>query len=830
MEQARDDDPHAPRKLPDLTAVPEDERDRVWFEHYYQGDHVPQLTVRAVLMGMALGGVMSLSNLYVGLKTGWGLGVAITACILSYAIWSSFVKVGLARTHMSVLENNCMQSTASSAGYSTGGTMVSAIAAYLIITGENMPMAVLFCWTAFLALLGVSIAVPMKRQMINREQLKFPSGIAAAETLRSLHAAGGESILKARALFGTMAGGAVIKWFVEGNAGFMAKLGEWSHNGNWFVGWGLRPDFETFGKVAIPYEASLPIKLGGRHAEEWGIAVPVDPMMIAAGALVGLRTGVSMAIGAVVVWFVLAPSLDQGGVFTRMKVGDTVTGLNEPIAGLVAAPSPARGEADQGLDAALAALAALPAAGDPSRQAHRRDVARLWAARVDGASDAASAALASAATLGAPALSTKDAASASTGLGPLGEQARAAVGAGEAAREAARRLGFVREAMADDAAGAAAVAGVLTAAEAADVARSGAMRHADKVAGGAKALAGLADHGALPVSMIRKWALWTGSAMMVTGGLTAFAFQWQSIVRALSGLGALFRSASKQGEPDPLEAIEVPNSWFLGGTAVAAAGCVAVMQYEWGIAWYWGLVSIAFAFVLSLVACRATGETDITPIGAMGKVTQLFYGMVIPQNATANLMTAGVTAGAAGSAADLLTDLKSGYLLGANPRQQTIAQALGIVAGTLVVVPVWYVLVPDASAIGAESKNFPAPSAEVWASVSKLLANGIDSLDPTVLTGMMIGGVLGVLLTVTEQLAPPNVRAWIPSATGLGLACVINFSDSMAFLIGALLAWAWERANLRAADLYVVPVASGIIAGESIMGIAIALMGASGLL
>jgi GTPase SAR1 family protein len=48
-----------------------------------------------------------------------------------------------------------------------------------------------------------------------------------------------------------------------------------------------------------------------------------------------------------------------------------------------------------------------------------------------------------------------------------------------------------------------------------------------------------------------------------------------------------------------------------------------------------------------------------------------------------NLMTAGVTAGAAGSAADLLTDLKSGYLLGANPRKQFIAQAWGIVAGTL---------------------------------------------------------------------------------------------------------------------------------------------------
>jgi OPT family oligopeptide transporter len=666
-------------KLPNLLEVPEDERDRVWFEHYYQGDHVPQLTARAVVMGMVLGGVMSLSNLYVGLKTGWGLGVAITACILSYAIWSSFVKAGLAKTNMSVLENNCMQSTASSAGYSTGGTMVSAIAAYLLITGENMPFGVLACWTAFLALLGVSIAVPMKRQMINREQLAFPSGIAAAETLRSLHAAGGEAILKARALFGTMALGALIKWFVEGNAALMTKLG-----------------LPGLAKLAIPAEWTLPVRIGKRSGEELGLGIPVDPIMVAGGALVGLRTSISMAVGAVAVYAVLQPWLDAQNVFVEMKLLDLGAQLRDAKAALAAAATP---EASAALQAKIEALSAS--------EAHVR------------------------------------------------------------------------------------------------------------------------ESGVVPASMIRKWALWSGSAMMVTGGLTAFAFQWRSIVRAFAGLGALF-STRKDAAEDPLARIEVPNSWFAIGTVVSGAGCVAVMQFQWGIAWYWGILSIGFAFVLSLVACRATGETDITPIGAMGKVTQLFYGVTLPQNATANLMTAGVTAGAAGSAADLLTDLKSGYLLGANPRKQAIAQALGIIAGTLVVVPVWYVLVPNAQAIGAESKNFPAPSAEVWASVAKLLANGLDSLHPTIRAGMAIGAVLGILLTLVEQLAPAHVRKWVPSATGLGLACVINFSDSIAFLLGALIAWAYEKRDSAKAELYVVPVSSGIIAGESIMGIVIALSGAFG--
>lgn len=632
-------------KVEDLINVPPDDRDRVWFHKFYQGTTIPQLTPRAVAMGMVLGSIMSLSNLYVGLKTGWGLGVAITSCILSYALWNAFIKMGIAKNEMSILENNCMQSTASSAGYSTGGTMVSAIAAYLMITGQQMPFWVLFFWTAFLALLGVCMAVPMKRQMINTEQLKFPSGIAAAETLRSLHAAGNEAMLKAKSLFLSMGIGAFIKWFIEGMPALLAKMG-----------------MEDKAKyLSIPYELPLPIHINGKEGEKYGLGLPTDPVMIAAGAITGLRTGLSMAFGAVILFGIIGPILDNQHIFAEMK--------------------------------ALGAIAS------------------------------------------------------------------------------------------------------------------------DTVSPG----------------NIRKWGLWTGSAMMVSAGLTSFALQWRSIARALGGFTSLF-SSKKDEKKDELAEIEVPNSWFAIGTVVAAIGCIIIMQTQWGVQWYWGIFAVIMSFFLSLVACRATGETDTTPIGAMGKVTQLFYGVAIPSNTVANLMTAGVTAGAAGSSADLLTDLKSGYLLGANPRQQFIAQAWGIIAGTIVVVPVWYVLVPDAKAIGAESKMFPAPAAEVWASVANLLSKGLASIHPTILNGIIAGALIGIILTLLDAFLPKEVKKWLPSATGIGLAFVINFTDSMAFLIGALLAYAYEKRNPEKADLYVVPVSSGIIAGGSILGIVIALLGAAGIL
>src|SRR5438105_13216530 len=148
-----------------------EEIERQWYERVYRGrgDRMRQLTWRAVLMGSVLGGVLSLTNLYIGLKAGWGFGVAIRACILSYAIWTGLLKIGVVRTPMTILENNCMQSTASSAGYSTGGTLVSAFAAYIIVNGQSMSVPLMLAWVFFIAVFGVTMAFSMMRQMINIE-------------------------------------------------------------------------------------------------------------------------------------------------------------------------------------------------------------------------------------------------------------------------------------------------------------------------------------------------------------------------------------------------------------------------------------------------------------------------------------------------------------------------------------------------------------------------------------------------------------------------------------------------------------------------------------
>ncbi|MBI2604580.1 MAG: OPT/YSL family transporter [Deltaproteobacteria bacterium] len=598
--------------------------ERVWFETVYQGDRVPQFTLRATVMGAFLGGFMSLSNLYVGLKTGWGLGVAITACILSYAIYKTLMTAfpRLFKTEMSILENNCMQSTASSAGYSTGGTMTSAIAAYLIVTGNHIPWPVLAMWTFFLAVLGVFIAIPMKRQMINIDQLKFPSGIAAAETLKSLHATGDEAAIKARSLGISGLFGALVTWFRDGGKPF-----------------------------AIPGFMPIPGTINGLAFAKWTISFELSTIMIAAGAIMGWKIAWSMLFGGILNYGILAPWMVKLGAIDATKLG---------------------------------------------------------------------------------------------------------------------------------------------------------------------------------YRAIVSWSTWAGASIMVTSGLLSFAFNWRTIVRAFGSMTKMFKGGSEAAQKtDPMAAIEVPMKWFLSGTVFAGLGCMWLLHTYFGTTIWMGFFAVVLTFFLSIVACRATGESDITPVGAMGKITQLFFGAVAPSKLVTNLMTASVTAGAAGSAADLLTDLKSGYLLGANPRRQFLAQFIGVFAGVIVVVPAFYVLVPTAASLGTD--QWPAPSAQIWAAVAKLLASGIESLHPTARMGILVGGTAGIVITLAEKFLPRAAR-FIPSATGIGLAFVIPFFNSLSMFIGALIALVLEKKKPAFAERYVIPVSSGLIAGESIMGIIVALLAASGVI
>ena len=289
-----DDDALAP-ELPPLpeTATPE-EKDLHWFQNVYRGDRMPQLTVRAVLMGGLLGMLMSVSNLYTTLKVGWSFPVAITSCVISYLVWNAIRTIAAGRvSQMSILENNCMQSTASSAGYSTGATIATAFGALLLLDPQHrhQPWLVVGSFTLVTAVMGVFLAIPMKRQMINHEQLAFPSGIAAATTLRSLYSRGTEAVKKAYSLVIALVAGAVVGILNTAEDQFVAL-------GRFFVFMRTRL-IDVHLPELVPATGFAPIQ--GKPAVAFGFEPSV--LLIGAGMIVGLRVTLSIfAASALLFW------------------------------------------------------------------------------------------------------------------------------------------------------------------------------------------------------------------------------------------------------------------------------------------------------------------------------------------------------------------------------------------------------------------------------------------------------------------------------------------------------------------------------------------------
>ena len=216
------------------------------------------------------------------------------------------------------------------------------------------------------------------------------------------------------------------------------------------------------------------------------------------------------------------------------------------------------------------------------------------------------------------------------------------------------------------------------------------------------------------------WTLWPAVAMMVTSGLMAFGLRWRTIARSFGELTSIFGIQSKQ--KDPLAQVEAPMWWFLVGVLISGAACVLFGSLFFNVSWWMGVIAVLLTFVLAIIAARATGETDFTPIGAMGKITQLTYGLLAPSNTTINLSTASITGAGACHSADLLVSMKAGYLVGANPRRQALSQFFGVIAGVLVCIPVYSIIVrmpvfnpaaeKAAAASAVKSRNAEKGSAE----------------------------------------------------------------------------------------------------------------------
>lgn len=577
-----------------------------------------ELTLRAILTGMAIGAALTPCNVYSGLKIGWTFNMSVAAGLIGFAVWSSAERFAGTR-RWDLHENNISQTAASAAASIISAGLAAPIPALALLTGQTLSFHVLSVWLLVVSLLGVVVAAGLRNQLLVRERLPFPSGVVTAETMSEIHQGGRESHARLRVLALTTGASAALKACVSA-----------------FNVTPIAPAFQT----TLTTAAGKPLKL---TATNLGFALDPSVLMVGFGAIAGLRIGISILIGAILGWALLAPlALSKGWA----KAGESST---------------------------------------------------VWFA-------------------------------------PLVE-----------------------------------------------------------------------------------WLLWPGATLMVTASLTSFLI---SVARSVSRR----RRAHKASEPTPAEMREIAivDTRILSvafATILLLAVLAQTMIFSIGL--LEAIAAVFLSYVLAIVAARVSGETAITPIGALGKITQLTFGALSPGNVATNLMTANVTGGAAGQCADLMHDLRTGQLIGATPSFQILAQVFGILAGSFVAAITYLTLIPS-PATQLITPEWPAPAVATWKAVAEVLSEGLSAMPTGAPEAIAIAAAAGITLAVLEAIAPQHAHKMIPSAPAMGLGFVIPAWNGLSMFAGALAAavFVWLFPELARKRLIVI--AAGLIVGESLAGVAAA--------
>jgi putative OPT family oligopeptide transporter len=310
-----------------------------------------------------------------------------------------------------------------------------------------------------------------------------------------------------------------------------------------------------------------------------------------------------------------------------------------------------------------------------------------------------------------------------------------------------------------------------------------------------------------------EWLIWPGVSLMTVAALSSLA------VTAARRWRLKRQTTSAARSPFPL-----PLSVFLPASLLIIALAMTVQKLYFDIPLAAGIVAVGLSLFLAIIAGRVVGETGIPPIGAIGKLSQLSFGVVAPGNVTANLMGANVTGGAAGQCTDLLDDLKAGAMVGATPRHQIAAQVIGVLTGSIVGSLTYLALIPDPANM-LLTAEWPAPAVATWKAVAEVLSAGLDTLPPASPAAMLIGGIAGLGLTLGGLWLPGRAAQWLPSGTALGLAFVIPAWISISLCLGAVLAALIRHWAPNWAARFVLAIAAGLVAGESLAGVARALGG-----
>src|SRR5215831_3490239 len=299
------------------------------------------------------------------------------------------------------------------------------------------------------------------------------------------------------------------------------------------------------------------------------------------------------------------------------------------------------------------------------------------------------------------------------------------------------------------------------------------------------------------------WVMWPATGMMVAAGLAALVLRWKILTKTFRNLTSM-----------NVKSDDFPLSWVLAGVAITGTALVIVQKVSLGLDIWMTVVAILLSLPLLLVGLRVLGETNWGPISALSNMMQGIFGVLAPGQIAANMLASGTTGTIAVESEALMQDYKAGHMIGSSPKNLTIMQLLATPIGAAA--ESWtYPLLRETYGIVGEHAGLSSPISRKWAGFAEILSRGLSALPPGAVAALVIASIIGIILAVLET---RDVN-WVPSPTGIGIAMLVPAAVIIVMFLGGVVERLWWHRDRRSNELYMVPLASGFIAGEAIIAV-----------
>ena len=310
------------------------------------------------------------------------------------------------------------------------------------------------------------------------------------------------------------------------------------------------------------------------------------------------------------------------------------------------------------------------------------------------------------------------------------------------------------------------------------------------------------------------WVMWPATGMLVTGGLTALALRWRLLVDTFRSL----RTARIGSD-------EMPLSVVIAGVALSGVALCVVQATLLDMPVWMTVAAIVLSVPLMLVGLRVLGETNWGPISQVSNMMQGVFAALAPGNIIANMVASGTTGTVAVSSESIMQDYRCGAIVGSRPRNIAIMQLLAVPVGAAAVSWMYPALTKafplfehvDAATGQVIKAELSSPISNKWAGFAQILKDGISTMPTSAIYALAIFSVLGVVIAILES--NPRFRKFVPSSTGVGVGLLVPFSVVFTMFVGGMIGHYWEKHHKASADVYLLPLASGLIAGEALVAV-----------